>query len=182
MTRSLVALFISIIALLSACGDNTSARLIHDDTVPEDLEQLADEAWADFLDAIPGRFSCVEPVTLHAAWELENRGEYRPDTATIVVRVPGTPATLRSELIHEFAHHLEFACDDHSGLRDGFLTAQGFAASAEWFTGESWETTPSEQYAEAMVEMIEGTRSHRGGINITSAALAVLEAWANGGL
>ena len=179
MTRSLVALLIAIIASIPACGGDTRADLLHNDTVPDDLRELADDAWEDFLAVIPGRVSCVDPVTLQAAWELDHRGEYRPESATIVIRVPGTPATLRSELIHEFAHHLEFTCRAHAEMRLDFLIAQDLPADAEWFSGESWELTPSEQYAEAMVELIEGTRSHRGGINITTAALTVLEAWAN---
>lgn len=174
--RSLLALYLVASLGLSACGD-ASPRLLHDDTIPDDLRELADTTWADFLAVVPERQSCVAPVTLHAAWELESRGEYQPDTATIVVRVPGTPATLRSELIHEFAHHIEFTCREHEEMRAAFLSAQGFPEEADWFSGDAWAVTPSEQYAEAMVELVDGTRTHNGGILLSIDAIAVVRQW-----
>ena len=61
-----------------------------------------------------------------------------------------------------------------------FLPAQGFPADANWFDGDSWETTPSEQYAEAVVELIEGRRTHQGGIYITDDAVDVVRGWGKG--
>lgn len=163
----------------SACGESVP-ELRHDDTVPNDLRDLADETWDDFLEAFPARWDCIPPPTLHAAWELETRAEYEPRTATLSVRVPGTPATLRSELIHEFAHHVEFVCEDHAELRPGFLAAQGFDPDTAWFNGDAWETTPSEQYAEAVVELIEGRRTFFGGIVLSDTAVAVIADWGSG--
>ena len=154
--------------------------LRYDDTVPDDLRALADEAWADFLGALPGRQDCISEPTLSAEWELETRAEYQPDTAVVTVRVPGTPATLRSELLHEFAHHLEFTCPDQQQMRQTFLVAQDFAADTSWFDGDSWEATPSEQYAEAVVELIEGRRTHQGGIQLTDDAIDVVRVWGRG--
>lgn len=164
---------------LTGCGGG-SADLHFDDTVPGDLRELALEAWSDFLAAVPGRRDCIPSPTLAAAWELDNRGEYRPATETIVVRVPGTPATLRSELLHEFAHHVEFTCPEHEDLRTAFLAAQGFPPSVDWFEADTWETTPSEQYAEAIVELVEERRSHRAGIQLTDAAVIVVRDWGLG--
>jgi hypothetical protein len=164
---------------MAACA-GSPPELQHDDTVPDDLRLLADEAWADFLDAFPGRHSCITAPTLHAAWDLDTRAQYQPSTGTLAVRVPGTPATLRSELIHEFAHHVEFSCPEHEELRADFLSAQGFAAGTDWFTGDSWEATPSEQYAEAVVELVETRRTHRGGIRLTDEAIAIVREWGMG--
>lgn len=175
--RTLAAL--ALVASLSACSGSPPG-LHHDESVPDDLRALADETWADFLVAIPGRTDCVPSPTLHAAWELDYRAEYDPTTAVLTVRVPGTPATLRSELLHEFAHHVEFSCPGHDQLRAPFLEAQGFASDAEWFSGDTWETTPSEQYAEAVVELVEGHRSHLGGIRLTDEAIAVVRHWGEG--
>ena len=177
MIRTFAA--IVLVFSLSACS-GAPPELSYDDSVPNDLRALADETWSDFLAAIPARHDCVLSPTLHAAWELDHRAEYDPSTATLVVRVPGTPATLRSELLHEFAHHIEFTCSEHQELRAGFLQAQGFAVDAVWFEGETWETTPSEQYAEAVVELIEGRRSHLGGIQLTDEAIAVVREWGEG--
>ena len=170
--------FVAALAL-AACG-STSPALRHDSTVPDDLRALANEAWADFLDAVPEQQDCIPEPTLHAAWELETRAEYQPEDAVLTVRVPGTPATLRSELLHEFAHHLEFSCAGHVQMRQPFLAAQGFPSDTEWFGGDSWEVTPSEQYAEAVVELIEGRRTHQGGIQLTDDAIDVVREWGNG--
>lgn len=179
MLRSLVLTASIALVGLTACGGGTPG-LRFDNTVPDDLGELAAATWEDFLDAVPARYGCIPPPTLTASWELEDRGEYRPATATIVVRVPGTPATLRSELLHEFAHHLEFACPEQEELRQAFLQAQGFPADTAWFEADTWATTPSEQYAEAMVELVEERRTHRGGIQLTEAAVAVIREWGLG--
>jgi hypothetical protein len=179
VANRLVALGLAIVIGLSACSDS-EPLLRHDDSVPDDLRALADETWDDFLAAIPGRTDCVTEPTLHAAWDLNTRAVYEPDTSVLTVRVPGTPATLRSELLHEFAHHLEFTCPEQGELRDGFLAAQGFPTGTDWFTGDSWETTPSEQYAEAVVELVEGRRTHQGGIRLTDEAIAVVREWGGG--
>lgn len=174
--RRIALTAVILVAAISGCNDSPP-QLLHDDTVPDDLRALADETWADLLTALPGRHDCISEPTLSAAWELDVRAEYRPATATLAIRVPGTPATLRSELIHEFAHHIEFTCQDHEQLRSDFLAAQGFPPDASWFEGDTWETTPSEQYAETMVELIEGRRAYRGGIQITDEAIAVVRDW-----
>ncbi|MCP3997451.1 MAG: hypothetical protein GY722_20690 [bacterium] len=179
MIRRLVLLALVLTIAATGCGDATP-QLRHDDTVPDDLRELADGAWLDFLEAIPARLGCFTEPTLSAAWELDTRAEYQPATATLLVRVPGTPATLRSELLHEFAHHLEFTCPGQDQLRAAFLAAQGFSTGASWFDGDTWETTPSEQYAEAMVELVEGRRTYRGGIQLTDEAIAVVREWGEG--
>lgn len=179
ITLALLVVAVATAAILLARPD-TAPELLYGESVPADLRSLADETWSDFLEAHPARVGCISAVTLEAAWELDTRAEYRPDTATLAVRVPGTPATLRSQLIHEFAHHLEFTCPEHQELRAGFLRAQGFPADAAWFEGETWETTPSEQYAEATVEMIEERRTHQGGILLKADATRVVREWGLG--
>ena len=164
MIRTIAVL--SLVVLMAACSD-APPQLRHDETVPDDLRALADETWADFLSVVPARHDCMGEPTLRAAWELENRAEYKPESAVLTVRVPGTPATLRSQLLHEFAHHLEFTCPEHNDLRSDFLAAQGFASGTDWFAGTAWEETPSEHYAEAVVELVAGRRTHQGGIRIT---------------
>ncbi len=179
MTLALLLVAVAAAATLLARRDR-APELIYADGVPSDLRDLGDETWDDFLAAHPARLGCITSVTLEAAWVLDTRAEYRPDTSTLVVRVPGTPATLRSELIHEFAHHLEFTCTEQIELRADFLRAQGFPPEAAWFEGATWETTPSEQYAEATVEMIEERRTHQGGILLKADAIEVVRNWGLG--
>ncbi|MEN8235093.1 MAG: hypothetical protein ABFR89_09260 [Actinomycetota bacterium] len=151
-----------------------------DDTVPDDLRALAAETWEDFLDAHRARHDCISPVVLNAAWELDDRAEYRPNSTTVVIRIPGTAPNLRNGLIHEFAHHVEFTCPEHEELRPEFLAAQGLPASTDWFDGGAWEMTPSEHYAEATTEVVLGRRSHHGGISISDEAVAVVRRWGSG--
>ncbi len=148
-----------------------------DATVPDDLRAVAVEAWDGFVTAHPARVDCIAPITMSAAWELDDRAEYRPATATVVIRVPGTAPNLTNDLTHEFAHHMEFTCPDHEELRPAFLAAQGFPASAEWFDGATWETTPSEQYAEATTEVVLGRRTRHGGIVLTDEAVEAVRQW-----
>ena len=179
--RRAVALTVLLVSALAGALVLTRAdappALRFDDTVPDDLRSVAADAWDDFLAAHPQHLDCIPPVTLTAAWELADRAEYRPDTATVVLRVPGTAPNLADSLVHEFAHHVEFTCPEHEELRSAFLEAQGFPAVAHWFEGAAWETTPSEQYAEATVEVVLGRRSHRGGIIISDEAAAVVRQW-----
>jgi hypothetical protein len=166
-----------ILATTSGCSDS-GPELRFDTSVPPDLEQLVATTWIRFLDAHPGRLGCIGDVTVQAAWELETRAEYRPGDATVVVRVPGTAATLSDAIVHEFAHHIEFTCQDHVELRAAFLEAQGMPESADWFEGDAWDAIPSEQYAEATVEVVLGSRSLRGQTQLSDGAVDVVRSWA----
>jgi len=158
---------------------NPAPALRYDASVPDDLRELAAETWRDFLAVHPARWSCIAPVTLNAAWQLDYRGEYRPDSATVIVRVPGTAPTLRNQMVHEFAHHIEFTCPEQGELRSSFAGAQGFSGSTQWFDGHTWETTPSEHYAEATVELVLGRRPHHGNIQISAQAADIVRRWAS---
>ena len=159
-------------------GADSEPALGFADAVPDDLRSLATDTWQEFLEAHPAAADCIGPATLVAAWELDTRAEYRPDSATIVVRVPGTAPTLRNQMVHEFAHHIEFTCEEQRELRSTFAEAQGFSGSAPWFDGDTWETTPSEQYAEATVELVLGRRPHHGNIQISAQAADIVRRWA----
>ncbi|MCL1588251.1 MAG: hypothetical protein M3092_07515 [Actinomycetia bacterium] len=184
MVRRVFALTVLAAAMVAGLGllarPTSPPALRFDDTVPNDLRALATETWQDLLEAHQARHDCIAPVVLSVAWDLDDRAQYRPDLATVVIRVPGTAANLRTGLIHEFAHHVEFTCPEHEELRPAFLAAQGLAASTHWFDGDTWETTPSEQYAEATVEVILGRRAHHGGISISDEAAAIVRRWGAG--
>ncbi|MGB5381826.1 MAG: hypothetical protein WBN35_11185 [Acidimicrobiia bacterium] len=154
-------------------------ELHFDASVPDDLRAVAVEAWDGFLGAHPARVDCIGPINMSAAWELDDRAEYHPTTATLVIRVPGTAPNLTNDLTHEFAHHVEFTCPEHEAIRPNFLAAQGFPASADWFSGTTWETTPSEQYAEATSVVVLGQGGHHDGIVISDEATAVVRRWAS---
>jgi hypothetical protein len=178
-----------LVALVAAVGaavvfalarPEPSPQLHFDSSVPDDLRAVATDAWDGFLGAHPARLGCIGPITMSAAWELDDRAAYHPGTATLVIRVPGTAPNLTADLTHEFAHHVEFTCAEHEELRPAFLTAQGFPVSADWFEAATWETTPSEHYAEATSIVVLGRRGNHDGILISDEATAAVRDWASG--
>jgi hypothetical protein len=145
--------------------------------VPHDLELLVRATWERFTDAIPARWQCLGPITVSGSWELDDRASYDPDRRLVVVRIPGTAPNLQSSLVHEFAHHLEFTCPQQRSLRPDFLAAQGLPRDTPWFDGETWEQTPSEQFAEAMIEVVLGRAPPPPRIAFTAAAVETIRAW-----
>jgi hypothetical protein len=180
--------------LASGCGQvanvdtRPSPRLIVDATVASDLETLALETWDRFLAVFWVRSDCFGDVHLRAAYDLDSRAGYDPDAARVTVRVPGTVAMLQSGLIHEWAHHIEFQCEEHRDLRPAFLAAQGLPPDTPWRPDDSsanlpagdWADIPSEQCAEATIELMLGSRPIPTNIRVTPEAVRVLEAWARG--
>ncbi len=167
--------------LLAACQPAPGPpRLLVDDSVAPDFEALAQETWQDFLAAFPARTDCFGDVRLQATPDLPSRAAYDPGPAAVSVRVPGAPAFLQSGLVHEWAHHLERQCPEHVQLRPIFLAAQGLPPDADWFHGESWASTPSEQYAEAVVVLVLGRRAVSTKAFLTQEAVQVVRAWAQG--
>jgi hypothetical protein len=163
-------------------------RLIIDDSVASDFQALAEETWARFLTVFQARTDCFGDVRLRATRTLSSRAAYDPDSATVTVRVPGTRAMLQEALVHEWAHHIEFQCDEHQGLRRAFLVAQRLPPDMPWrpddapasAPGNVWADIPSEQYAEATIELILGRRQIPTGARITREAVHVVAVWAAG--
>jgi hypothetical protein len=161
-------------------------RLIVDDSVADDLQTVADETWSKFLAVFQARTNCFGDVHLHAAYDLDNRAAYDPNTATVTVRVPATAAMLQGALVHEWAHHIEFQCDAQKELRPAFLAAQGLPADTVWRpdddpanTPESaWADIPSEQYAEATIEVVLGSRQIPTTARVSVEAVQVIAEWA----
>lgn len=188
-----VALIVAGLLLMSCAPPATSTakplpRLIVDTSVASDFSTLAQETWQQFLDVFHARADCFGDVYLHAATVLNSRAAYDPQTAIVTVRVPGTRAMLQSALIHEWAHHIEFQCPAQKELRPAFLVAQGLPTDTVWRpddtpanTPESeWATIPSEQYAEATIEVVLGSRPIPTTAHVTTEAVHVIAQWAAG--
>jgi hypothetical protein len=163
-------------------------QLIMDDSVATDFRARAMATWGQFLAVFQARSDCFGDVHLRATRTLDSRAGYDPNTATVTVRVPGTPAMLQSALIHEWAHHIEFQCDAQKDLRAAFLAAQGLPADTPWRpdrapanTPESaWADIPSEQYAEATIELVLGRRQIPTTARVSTQAVRVIAKWAAG--
>jgi hypothetical protein len=166
--------------LVAACASTASPDLELDPSVASDFATLAAETFAEFEAAFPTREGCIGTVTLVAAPVLADRATYDPATATMTVRVPASADRLREALVHELAHHVESACPDHGTLRGAFLTAAGFAPTAPWSQGATWEQTPSEVFAEATVEYVLGGRVGRQHLStVPTEAVAAVASWAD---
>jgi hypothetical protein len=178
----------AVVALAGAAASQGPPRLLVGESVGADFEALALATWDQFLEAFRARWNCFGDVHLEAAYGLNSRAGYDPDTASATVRVPGTAAMLRSGLIHEWAHHVEFQCLAHESLRAAFLAAQGLPLDTPWrpadmttdVAANEWASIPSEQYAEAVVELVLGGRPIPTAARVSPAAIRVVEAWARG--
>lgn len=168
----------------SALAPRHSPQLIVNASVASDFEALALETWEQFLAAFQARVGCFSDVRLRATRTLDNRAGYDPQTATVTVRVPGTRAMLQGALVHEWAHHLEFQCQAHQDLRPAFLSAQGLPLDTPWRPDDTpasaWADIPSEQYAEATIELVLGDRRIPTKVRVTREAIHVVAEWAAG--
>jgi hypothetical protein len=155
-----------------------SPALILADGMPDDLRDLVRGTWDRFAESFPARVDCIDPVTVQGYWELDDRATYDPGRGVVAIRIPGTAPNLRASLIHEFAHHLEFTCPAQRAIRSRFLLAQGLPREAPWFDGATWERTPSEHWAEVVVEFVVEHRPAHARITATTDALNLLRGWA----
>ncbi len=184
---ALPALLFLATAKISRSGEAVP-QLVIDSSVAGDFEALAVETWTQFLTVFQARANCFGNVHLRAALRLNSRAVYDPASATVTVRVPATAALLREALVHEFAHHVEFQCPVHRQLRPRFLAAQSWPASTPWRLDDSpattpasqWATIPSEQAAEATIELVLGQRQIPTGVKVKPEAIQVIRDWAAG--
>lgn len=167
--------FLALTMLLAACG---GAEVSAPD-MPDDLAAVVADTLALIEEAIPAHRQCLDGLTIAHAWELEDRAEYQAREGRILLRVPATAAHLEYSIVHEVAHHFDITCPDPE-LRTAFLVAQGETEGTEWFTGESWETTPSEQFATAVAALVTGGADSLRNVKITPGAEAVVAGWAEG--
>lgn len=163
-------------------------KLVVDNSVADDLRVVADETWGKFLAVFQARADCFGDVHLHAAYDLDKRAAYNPATTTVTVKVPATAAMLQGALIHEWAHHIEFQCDAQKELWPAFLAAQELPANTPWRTDYTpantpeiaWADIPSEQYAEATIEVVLGSRQIPTTARVSAEAVLVIAKWASG--
>jgi hypothetical protein len=174
---------------LAGCSQPTDTpQLIIDESVANDLQALALETWDQFLAVFQARSDCFGDVHLRAARTLGSRASYNPETAAVTVRVPATAAMLQGALVHEWAHHVEFQCEDHEKLWPAFLAAQGLPPDTPWrldippadIPASMWPDIPSEQYAEATIWLVLGRQQIATGVRVKAEAVRVIKEWAAG--
>ncbi|OQY19349.1 MAG: hypothetical protein B6I35_11820 [Anaerolineaceae bacterium 4572_32.2] len=189
LVRSAIAItVVGVLALASCSQPKEPPRLIIDESVAGDFETLALETWEQFLAVFQARRDCFGDVNLRATKTLDSRAGYDPERAAVTVRVPATAAMLQGALVHEWAHHVEFQCEDHKALRPAFLAAQGLPLDTAWrpdippadIPASMWPDIPSEQYAEATIMLVLGRRQIATGVRLKPEAVRVIGEWAAG--
>jgi hypothetical protein len=175
----LIAALVAVIGFASwRFVSDDGADLVIGDTLAADFAALAEATHGRFVEAAPAVAGCMGSLRLEAAAELDDLARYDQTTGIVYVRVPATAPSLEASLIHEFAHHLELACGSHLSLRSAFLRAQGHASDAPWFGDAAWEQRPSEQFAEAVVQVVLGHRSRNQlRLRLEPEAVRLVEAW-----
>lgn len=176
-----LALAVSTFILIAACGGGEVAPTpSFGPNTPTDLRVLTSETLVRVVEAMPDRGGCLEGLVVSGAWELDDRARYEPASGEMTIRIPATAAQLETSIVHEMAHHMEFICPQGEDIRRDFIAAQGLPSDAEWFDGSSWETTPSEQWASAIVLHVLERPDERARISITDDAMEIVRAWAGG--
>ncbi len=156
--------------------DDSPPRVHYRDGTPGDVMALGDSSFADVLAAFPAQVGCLEDVTVAHNWDLGPEAGFYENNY-IEIEVPNTSARIRRTYVHEFGHHLDFNCSDRE-LRDAFVAAMGHGPGTNWHSESwPWERRPSEQFAEAVVSVVGGSRLHPD-MQLTSEAVRVVEEWA----
>lgn len=171
-------------ALVQAGRAPVRPRLVVHQSVGPDFAVLAEGTWEQFMLAFAARTGCFGDVHLVAVRQLHSRAAYDPATATVRVPVPGTPAMLQSALVHEWAHHVEFQCPAQQEMRADFLAAQELPPTTPWRPedeGGHWQNIPAEQFAEAAIAAVLGSRPIPTAIHLSPAAVQVVADWGRGG-
>lgn len=167
------------LVFVAVANRHDGPELVIDESVAADFALVAQDDWNTFVAAFPALGDCIGEVTLVADHTIDDRAKYHPETRTMTVRVPGPRALLDRAVVHELAHHLEFSCATHKEMRPAFMAALSRSGEA-WFEGAEWGSTPSEIYAEAVVEYV---LDERGSVHtdmglVEQAAVEVVIAWA----
>ncbi len=166
--------------LIAGCGSGAPPSLRFAEDTPPDLSTLADETFSEIADAFPSRHGCLDGIELAGVWEMDDRASYEPDRRRLNVRIPATAPQLEMSIVHEVAHHLEFACPAQADVRPSFLEAQGFEEGHPWFDGDTWSDTPSEHWASAVVLHVLERIDEHAGITVTPTARTTVREWATG--
>ncbi len=165
---------VALALVVSACG---GPKITFGANTPDDLRGLVGDVWDRFREAFPATEDCVGEVRLQGDWDLREQGEYRALTGTITVGIPGPPSRLSHTVVHELAHHLEAVCPTQWELREPFLVAQGYPPDTDWFEAATWEEIPSEQFAEAVVQVVLGRPAVHYRIELRPEAVELVRQW-----
>ena len=169
------ALLLTLLLVVAACS---APAVVFPDDTPEDFAELAEAVFEDFVAAFPDQRECIGKAEIRVAWELDDRALYDPENDVVTVRVPATAPHLTSSIVHELGHRLEFRCPSQRDVRRPFLEALGLDPETAWSDRTTYETSPSEMWAEAVIRHVLGRPDSRRPLQVTPAAVHVVADWA----
>jgi hypothetical protein len=157
------------------------AELVVVQDVPAEVGIELDTTWARFLDRFGARASCFGDVSIELVRDVDGGdARYLAGQARIEIQIPTTPARFRECVAHELSHHVEHACGQFGDLRSALHPQLGRPGSP-WAGGRVWEEVPSERWAEAVVELVNGERiRHVDEVTVDDDVIAAIAAWARG--
>ena len=172
------------VAVGAARGDGSSSRaprLRFVQDVPDDVRRASDATFERFLERFAGRAACVDNVSVELVRAVDGGdARYVAGDRRIEIRIPTTPRRYEESLAHELAHHLERTCDEFEPLRVALEPLLG-GDEVAWASGPVWEEIPSERFAEAVVELVNGARiRHTDTVAVDPAAREVIARWGTG--
>jgi hypothetical protein len=168
-------------ALVALIAATAGSGLRFTDATPEDLREVASDAWQRFADAVPACADRLGGLTIGVAWELPDRARYEPEQALVLIRAPGTAPNLEATLLHEFAHHADRRCAPSPAFRRRFTAAAGLPAGTAWRGRAPWDRIPSERFAEAVTTYVLGHPPPHVMVHLRAGELRAVATWAHGG-
>jgi len=156
-------------------------ELLAEQDLPADVQAEVDAVWDRFTEVFAPRLTCFDDVSLLLVESLpEGDARYLVEEARIEILIPTSPRRFRESLAHELAHHVEHGCDAFSDLRGDFIGLPDVGCDS-WFAAERWQETPSEQWAETVVLMVNGERvRHAKTMALPDGGADLVSAWAAG--
>lgn len=166
----------AVVSGLAACSASPRIRLVQD--VPAEVSTIVETTWQDFEEHLPWAAECMLPVELILTRSVpDGAARYRATEQLIEVEIPTSPARFRESVVHEIGHHIDATCEGIDQLRRDFISAQGLDPQLPWDDAETWEATPAEHFAEAIVAIVTGDRlQHEDRIAISDRSLDVVRA------
>jgi len=166
---------------VDAAGSDERGRLLLVQDLPDDVRIETDTVWHRFLARFEGRRNCFADVRLVLVDDVVGGdARYVSDEALIQIEIPTTPARFRESLVHELAHHVERTCDEFAELRTVLHAA--FGAEQAWTGDSPWVDSPSERWAETVVQLVNGERLlHAEEMPIDPSVVDTVASWGRGG-
>mgnify|MGYP001817955659 CR=1 FL=1 len=150
-------------------------------SVPPEIQSVVDAAYADWQGSLGARQECSSGVSLVYDELPGRRGEYRTDSAQVVIDPTDSVAGMAAIVVHELSHHTFLACGvfADTDLSAAFYAAQGIPADRGWFDySRGWSETPAEHFAEALAVTIGS--SGEGDVVVGEETVTLLARWLAG--